>query len=301
MDRKAQLSDFLRSRRARRHPQDLGLPILGGHRRVPGLRREELAQAAALSVDYYVRLEQGRLRNPSAEVIDSVATALALDPAERRHLHNLARPRHTAVPPASTPVRPSIQTLLDNTQVPAVIYSRWGEVLAWNAMAAALLIDFGALPREQRNMPWLVFLNEEVASRFVDWEAKARDLVAQLRMESGQTPDDERLAALIGELTMKSKEFARLWANHGVREKSSGWHRYRHPVVGEFSLRYEAFHPPGEPDVALVCQMADPGTPDEEALMLLASWSAKPRPPTRNHDDADTCPRGVDEDSPRPT
>lgn len=240
---------------------------------MPGLRREELAQAAALSVDYYVRLEQGRLRNPSAEVVDAVATALGLDPTERRHLHNLARPgRRTEQ--VSTQVPATFQTVLDNVGVPAAIYSRHGDVLAWNPLAAALLVDFGALPPEERNMPRLVFLNEEVASRFVHWESKARDLVSQLRMESGRTPTDERLATLIGELSMRSPEFARLWATHHVREKTRGGHLYRHPVVGEFYLRYEAFRPPDAPDVALVCQVADPGTPDEQALRLLASWTA---------------------------
>ncbi|MFI7676976.1 helix-turn-helix transcriptional regulator [Actinophytocola sp. NPDC049390] len=273
MDRRAELGEFLRSRRGRRQPEDLGLTPVGGRRRVPGLRREELAQAAALSVDYYVRLEQGRLRNPSAEVVDAVATALGLDPTERRHLHNLARPGR-ATEQVHTQVPATFQTVLDNVGVPAAIYSRYGDIVAWNPLAAALLIDFGALPPEERNMPRLVFLNSQVASRFVHWESKARDLVSQLRMESGRTPGDERLATLIGELSMRSPEFARLWATHHVREKTRGGHLYRHPVVGELYLRYEAFRPPDAPDVALVCQVADPGTPDEEALRLLASWTA---------------------------
>jgi transcriptional regulator with XRE-family HTH domain len=280
MDRRSELGDFLRSRRARRQPEDLGLTPVGGRRRVPGLRREELAQAAALSVDYYVRLEQGRLRNPSAEVVDAVATALGLDAAERRYLHNLARPQRRPEPPGPPAVRTTLQTMLDNVQVPAAIYSRSGQVHAWNAMASALLVDFGALPPQDRNMPRLVFLNDEVASRFVDWDGKARDLVSQLRMETSRTPNDERLATLIGELSMRSPEFARLWATHRVREKVRGGHRYRHPVVGEFYLRYEVFHPPDAPELAFVCQVADPGSPDEEALRLLASWTAE----TNRHD-----------------
>lgn len=273
MDRRSELGDFLRSRRARRQPEDLGLPARG-RRRVPGLRREELAQAAALSVDYYVRLEQGRLRNPSAEVVDAVATALALDPAERRYLHNLARPRHQPKPGCSPGVRTTLQTMLDNVQVPAAIYGRGGDIRAWNAMAAALLVDFGALPPEERNMARLVFLNDEVASRFVDWEVKARDLVSILRMESSRPQKDERLATLIGELSMRSPEFARLWATHPVREKVRGGHHYRHPIVGEFYLRYEVFHAPDAADLTFVAQVADPGSPDEEALRLLASWTA---------------------------
>jgi transcriptional regulator with XRE-family HTH domain len=276
MDRRSELGDFLRSRRARRQPEDLGLTPVGGRRRVPGLRREELAQAAALSVDYYVRLEQGRLRNPSAEVVDAVAAALGLDSAERRYLHNLARPQRATQSPDRPAVPRTIQTLIDNTNVPAALFSKRGDILAWNALAAALLTDFAALPVEERNMPRLVFLNAEVAARFVDWEAKARDLVSQLRMEASRSPNDERLATLVGELSMRSPEFARLWATHPVREKVRGGHRYRHPIGGEFDLRFEAFSVPDESDLSLVCQVADPGSPDEEALRLLASWTAQP-------------------------
>lgn len=275
MDRRSELGDFLRSRRARRQPEDLGLVPVGGRRRVPGLRREELAQAAALSVDYYVRLEQGRLRNPSAEVVDAVATALGLDPAERQYLHNLARPQRPARPPDWPAVPTTIQTLIDNTQVPATLFCKRSDVLAWNDLAAALVTDFGALPPEERNMARLVFLNDEVAARFADWPAKARDLVSQLRMAASRTPNDERLATLVGELSMRSPEFARLWATHPVREKVRGGHRYRHPIVGEFYLRYEAFTVPDHPGLTLVCQVADPGSPDEEALRLLASWTAE--------------------------
>jgi transcriptional regulator with XRE-family HTH domain len=275
MDRRSELGDFLRSRRARRQPEDLGLVPVGGRRRVPGLRREELAQAAALSVDYYVRLEQGRLRNPSAEVVDAVASALGLDPSEREYLHNLARPRRAVRSPSWPAVPTTIQTLIDNTQVPATLFCKRADVLAWNDLAAALVTDFGALPPEERNMARLVFLNDEVAARFVDWEAKARDLVSVLRMAASRSPNDERLATLIGELSMRSPEFARLWATHPVREKVRGGHRYRHPIVGEFYLRYEAFAVPDYPGLTLVCQVADPGSPDEEALRLLASWTAE--------------------------
>jgi transcriptional regulator with XRE-family HTH domain len=273
MDRRSELTEFLRSCRARRRPEELGLVAVAGRRRVPGLRREELAQAAALSVDYYVRLEQGRLRNPSESVVDAIATALDLDDAERRHLHNLARPRRAR--PASPTVRPVLQALLDAAEVPAAVYSTRGEVLAWNALAAALVTDFGALPPGERNMPRLVFLNPEVAARFVDWEGKARDIVAQLRMATGVDPDDTELAALIGELSVKSPDFVRLWAGHRVREKCRGRHRYRHPIVGELTLHYESFRLPDAPDQSLVCQFAEPGSPDEEALRLLASWTSQ--------------------------
>lgn len=274
MDRRTELTEFLRSCRARRQPEELGLTPVGGRRRVPGLRREELAVAAALSVDYYVRLEQGRVRNPSESVIDAIATALTLDQAERRHLHNLARPRR-AREHAAPAVRPVLQAMLDATQLPAAVYNRRGDVLAWNGLAAALITDFGALPPPERNMPRLVFLDPGVAARFVHWEDKAGSLVAQLRMATGADPDDAELTALVGELTMKSAEFTRLWATHRVREKTCGSHRYRHPVVGEFTLRYESLLLPDAPDQSFVCQFADPGTPDEEALRLLASWTAE--------------------------
>jgi hypothetical protein len=164
--------------------------------------------------------------------------------------------------------------MLDASAVPAAIYGHRGEVMAWNDLAAALLIDFGAVPAERRNMPWLLFTDDEVASRFADWEGKARDLVAQLRMAAGADPDDTTLAALIGELSVRSADFTRIWAGYRVREKSRGSHRYRHPVVGEFTLHYESFRLPEEPNQSLVCQFAEPGTPDEQALALLASWTA---------------------------
>ena len=271
MDRRSELGEFLRSRRARRQPEDLGLTPVGGRRRVPGLRREELAQAAALSVDYYVRLEQGRVANPSESVVDAVATALGLDRTERLHLHNLARPRRQE-PAAPVAVRPMLQAMLDNTQLPAAIYTRRGDVLAWNTLAAALVTDFGALQPTTPNMPRLVFLDDAVAARFVDWEGKARDLVAQLRLATGADPDDTELAALVGELSVKSPEFARLWATHRVREKTRGSHRYRHPVVGELTLHYESFRLPDAPDQSLVMQAPEPNSVDEETLRLLASW-----------------------------
>ena len=240
---------------------------------MPGLRREELAQAAALSVDYYVRLEQGRLRNPSAEVVDAVATALALDPAERRYLHNLARPPGTTEPDEPAAVRPTIQLVLDNLAVPGVVYDRYARILAWNRLAAALLVDFGELAPEERSMPRLLFLDDELASRFVEWERKARDLVSQLRLETSRTPDDETLTTLVSDLSARSPAFAKLWASRRVHQKTGGDHGYRHPVVGEFTLRYEVFSPPDTPGISLVCHVAEPGTPDEEALRLLASWT----------------------------
>jgi transcriptional regulator with XRE-family HTH domain len=272
--RRNELTEFLQSCRARRQPADLGLTPVGGRRRVPGLRREELAQAAALSVDYYVRLEQGRVRNPSESVVDALATALGLDRSERQHLHNLARPRR-AEPAAPPAVRPLLQAMLDATQLPAAIYSRRSDVLAWNDLAAALVTDFAALPPRERNMARLVFLHPDVARRYADWPGKARELVAQLRLATGAAPDDTELAALVGELSVKSPEFARLWATHRVREKTRGSHRYRHPVVGELTLHYESFRLPDAPDQSLVWQAAEPGSPDEETLRLLASWIAQ--------------------------
>lgn len=190
MDNKAELGEFLRSRRARLKPDEVGLPMYGERRRVPGLRREELAQLAGLSVDYYVRFEQGRSDNVSDAIIDAVASALRLDRAERAHLHNLARGvrASTHTEPAQE-VRPGLLRLLDAIKdTPAYIVGRRTDILAWNPLFARLTVDLDALSAEERNKAWLVFRNEDVRSRYVSWESKARDVVAYLRMDLGRHP-----------------------------------------------------------------------------------------------------------------
>ncbi|MFJ8030702.1 helix-turn-helix domain-containing protein [Streptomyces sp. NPDC096032] len=277
LDRRAELSEFLRSRRARLKPEDVGLPDFGRHRRVPGLRREELAQLAGVSVAYYTRLEQGNGRNVSAEVLDSIARALRLTDAEHAHLTHLAKPKSHKKKPAvrQQQVRAALCRLLDTMDgVPAYIVGRRSEILAWNRTAAALFGDWAELPAAERNWARMVFLRPEYRELFVDWEQKAIDVVCGLRMNAGCYPDDPRLSALVGELSVKSEEFRLLWATHDVKEKSHGVKRLRHPLVGELSLHFESFRLPDDTDQSLVTYHAEPGSGSAESLRLLASWGA---------------------------
>ncbi|WP_112244684.1 helix-turn-helix transcriptional regulator [Kribbella monticola] len=287
MDRRAELTEFLKTRRARIRPEDLGLKVFGnGRRRVPGLRREELAQAAGVSADYYVRLEQGRTDNVSQEILDAVAEVLGLTEDERDHLARLAKPvRRPKQRRTAQRVRPAMQQLLNALDgVPAFVLGRRMDVLAWNPLAAALIVDFGALSAKERNMPRLVFLDESCRDRVINgdrvagfypqWEAIAAETVDYLRLYAGRNPDDPELAELIGELSIHSEEFRKQWARHDVRDKSFGVKRMVHPMVGELTLQYETLVLPGDPDQLLVTYSAEPGTQSESALRLLASWTA---------------------------
>ncbi|MER5523746.1 helix-turn-helix transcriptional regulator [Streptomyces sp. NPDC002677] len=275
LDRRAELSEFLRTRRARLRPGDVGLPDFGRHRRVPGLRREELAQLAGVSVAYYTRLEQGNGRNVSAEVLDAIARALRLSDAEHAHLMHLAKGKQHKKKTSSRPqqVRPALGQLLEAMDgVPAYVGGRRSDILAWNGMAAAVFGDWSELPVTERNWARLVFLRPEYRDLFVEWEQKAIDIVCLLRMDAGCFPDDTRLSALVGELSVKSEEFRRLWATHDVKEKSHGVKRLHHPLVGELYLSYESFRMPDDPDQSLVTYHAEPGSASAQALRLLASW-----------------------------
>ena len=275
LDRRAELSEFLRTRRARLKPEDVGLPDFGRHRRVPGLRREELAQLAGVSVAYYTRLEQGNGQNVSAEVLDAIARALRLTGAEHAHLTHLAKPKqHKKKPSARAQVvRGTLRQLLDTLDgVPAYIAGRRTDILAWNAMAASLFGDWDELPPQDRNWARLVFLRPEYHDLFTDWEQKAIDIVCHLRMDAGCYPEDPRLSALVGELSVKSEEFRRLWATHDVKEKSYGVKRIQHPLVGELTLNYESFRLPDDSDQSLIVYNAEPGSPSAQAMRLLASW-----------------------------
>ncbi|MBM7440206.1 helix-turn-helix domain-containing protein [Streptomyces sp. HB132] len=275
LDRRAELSEFLRSRRARLKPEDVGLPDLGRHRRVPGLRREELAQLAGVSVAYYTRLEQGNGQNVSGEVLGAIASALRLTDAEQAHLTHLAKPRQHRKRGAARQqrVRGTLCQLLDTMDgIPAYVVGRRSEILAWNRMAAAVFGDWSQLPAQERNWARLVFLNPEYRELFVEWDQKASDIVSYLRMDAGCHPDDLRLSALVGELSVKSEEFRRLWARHDVKEKSHGVKRLHHPLVGELALSFETFALPDDAEQSMVAYHAEPGSPSAEALRLLASW-----------------------------
>ncbi|MDO0935920.1 helix-turn-helix transcriptional regulator [Streptomyces sp. DG2A-72] len=277
LDRRAELSEFLRTRRARLKPEDVGLPDFGRHRRVPGLRREELAQLAGVSVAYYTRLEQGNGRNVSAEVLDAIARALRLSDAEHAHLTHLAKPKQHKKKQATRTeqVRPALAQLLDSIDgVPAYTSGRRSDILAWNRMAAAVFGNWAELPVQERNWARLVFLRPEYRDLFVEWDQKASDVVAYLRMDAGCHPDDPRLSALVGELSVKSEEFRRLWATHDVKEKGYGVKRLRHPLVGELTLNFESFRLSDGTEQTLNTYHAEPGSPSAEALRLLASWGA---------------------------
>jgi len=273
LDPRAELGEFLRSRRARLKPQDVGLLEFGRRRRVPGLRREELAQLAGVSVAYYTRLEQGDGRNVSAEVLDSIARALRLSEAEHAHLTHLAKPKHKQPSARGQQVRGTLRTLLDAMDgVPAIVVGRRSDILAWNRLAAAVFGDWAELPAPERNWARLVFLRPEYRDLIVDWQQKAVDTVSQLHMDAGSHPNDPQLAALVGELSVKSEEFRRLWATHNVKEKCHGIQRLRHPLVGDLDLRLESFHPADDHEQQLLTYHAEQGSPSAEGLRLLASW-----------------------------
>lgn len=282
LDQRAELGEFLRTRRARLRPEDVGLPDLGRHRRVPGLRREELAQLSGVSVAYYTRLEQGHGQNVSAEVLDAIARALRLDCTETAHLTHLARPRprrQRSRPPRPQQVRPQLRALLEAMDgVPAYLVGRRQDVIGWNRLGAAVFGDFGALPPQERNLVRLVFLDPATAALYAEWQCRACEVVSNLRMYAGRHPEDEQLPALVGELSVKNEEFRRLWAEHTVADKWHGVKRLQHPLVGELELSFETLTLPDDPEQSLVAFHAAPGSASADALRLLASWAADPLP-----------------------
>ncbi|MCX4448770.1 helix-turn-helix transcriptional regulator [Streptomyces sp. NBC_01789] len=269
-----ELGDFLRSRRARISPEDVGLNSYG-RRRVPGLRREEVAQLAGVSVDYYIRLEQGRGPSVSDAVLDAIARVLRLDATEQAYLRTVARPNGRKAPaPAVRRVRPGLRLLLDLfDRAPAFVLGRRMDVLAWNALGDALN-GFSRMPAGERNMPRQAFLAPGARELYPDWPAVAAETVAYLRLDAGLHPDDKELAALVGELSVRSEDFRRLWADHQVKAKTYGVKRMAHPVVGALTLPYETLAVPGEPELSLVVYTPEPGSETAERVALLASWSA---------------------------
>lgn len=283
-DRKAlaaEVREFLSTRRARITPAQAGLPVHGGNRRVAGLRREEVALLAGMSVDYYVRLERGNLSGASDSVLESLAHALQLDEAERTHLYDLARAstpsgRRTAV--TSSRVRPTILRLLDSmTGVPAYVRNARFDIVAANALGRALYAPLFDSPlfaqRGPVNSARFMFLDPASKDFWVDWDQGADDAVAFLRTETGRAPHDKALTDLIGELTTRSDDFARRWARHDVKFHRSGVKNLRHPLVGDLALPYEALDLPFDPGLRLNFYTPEPDSPEREALGLLASWA----------------------------
>ncbi|AWW43027.1 MULTISPECIES: helix-turn-helix domain-containing protein [Streptomyces] len=277
-----ELGDFLKARRAELRPQSVGLPDGDRPRRVPGLRREEVAHLASISTDYYTRLEQGSLP-ASAHVLAALSHALRLDEDQRSYLYGLAgksvaRPRRRS----AQRVRPQWQRLLDQlTESPAMVLGRYMDVLAWNSLAAALITDFSAIPVNQRNYVRLAFLDPTVRNLFDDWETTARTCVAFLRMEAAHSPTDSRLAALVGELSVQDADFRQWWASHDVASKTSGTKLLHHPVAGDLTVDWEILTSAGDPEQQLMVMTADPGSTAHRALSSLISGSA-PGPSAAN-------------------
>ena len=279
MDSRNEIRDFLISRRARITPEQAGLPVYGGNRRVSGLRREEVAMLAGVSVDYYIRMERGNARGVSDSVLENLARALHLDEAERAHLYDLARAANNGARaprrPARQQVRPAVQRLLDAmTMAPVYVRNGRMDVLAANRLGRALFAPLFGSPAKPTNMARFIFLDPAAPAFYQEWDRLASDTVALLRAEAGRNPTDRGLSDLIGELSTRSDIFRIRWADHNVRQHRSGIKHFHHPVVGDISLAYESLELVADPGLVLNGYSAEPGTASEDALNLLASWAA---------------------------
>jgi transcriptional regulator with XRE-family HTH domain len=281
------LQEFLTTRRSRITPEQAGLPVFGANRRVTGLRREEVALLAGISVEYYIRLERGAVGGVSDGVLDGLVHALQLDEAERDHLYRLVRTastpasRATRRTPARRRVRPAIQRILDQMPMPAYLRNGRFDVLAANDLGRALyspMYEHAAVhtPGETPNSARYVFLDPAASEFFVDFDQVADDCVAFLRAEAGRDPYNKDLSSLVGELSTRSEDFRRRWAAHDVRYHRTGRKRLHHPLVGDLELDYEAFELAGDPGQRINVYTAAPDSPSAAALTMLASWSAAP-------------------------
>ena len=281
MDNRNEIREFLTSRRARITPDQAGLPAYGGHRRVAGLRREEVALLAGVSVDYYTRLERGNAAGASDSVLEALSRALRLDEAEHAHLFDLV---HTASSsgaaraprrPARQQVRPSIQRILDSmSTTPAYVRNARLDILSGNRLGRALYAPVLTSPEQPANHARFLFLDPSAREFYIEWERQAQDTVALLRTEAGRNPHDKALSGLIGELSTRSEIFRTWWAAHNVRFHRTGIKRLHHPVVGDLSLTYEALDLAADAGLRISAYTAEPGSASEDGLNLLASWAA---------------------------
>jgi len=281
-DARGELGEFLRTRRAKITPRQAGLPNYGGHRRVPGLRREEAALLAGISIEYYTRIERGSVRGVSADVLDALARALQLDDVERAHLVNLvqaanARPRGGRRGAARDQVRPSVQRLLDSmTGVAAFVRNARLDILSANHLGYGLYSPAFLDPARPVNLARFVFLNRRSAEFYRDWDRIAHDAVGSLRAEAARNPSDKALTGLVGELATRSEEFRVRWGGHDVRYYRSGTQPFCHPRVGDLTLDYDALEIPADPGQTIVAYSAPAGSAAHEALDQLARWTTAP-------------------------
>jgi transcriptional regulator with XRE-family HTH domain len=275
------IREFLTSRRARITPDQAGLPAYGNNRRVKGLRREEVAMLAGISVEYYTRFERGNAAGASEDVLEGVARALQLDEAERAHLFDLVRAANTTSRPnrrrpTQERVRPVVQRILDSITAPAYVRNGRLDLLAANPLGHALYAPVFQDPTGTPNTARFIFLNPRASGFFPDWEKIANDAVAILRAEAGRDPYDKPLSELIGELSTRSDEFRVRWAAHNVKFHRTGAKTLHHPLVGDLTLDYEALDLPGDTGQRILVYSAEPGSPSQQSLDLLASWATTP-------------------------
>jgi transcriptional regulator with XRE-family HTH domain len=288
MDTANDVREFLTTRRARITPQQAGLPDFNVRRRVPGLRREEVALLAGMSVEYYVRLERGNVKGVSEPVLESLVRALQLDDAERNHLYDLVRaandgatPRMRRAAPARQ-VTETLQQLLDAMKdVPAFVQNGRLDVLAINSLGRSLFSEMFEQPKSPPNFARYVFLDPRAEDFYRDWKTVATQTVALLRAEAGRSPTSRQLSDLVGELSTRSQPFRTLWAAHDVREHSTGIKNIVHPVVGALDINYEAMQLSPERGLQLIAYSAPAGSPAADALTVLSSWAATSQNHTR--------------------
>jgi transcriptional regulator with XRE-family HTH domain len=282
MDSRNDIREFLITRRARLTPAQAGLPDFGGRRRVPGLRREEVALLAGMSVEYYVRLERGNATGVSEAVLEGITRALQLDDAEHAHLYDLVRAANEGVRPQrraratrQQQVRPGVQQLLDAmVNVPAIVQNGRLDIVAANRLAVALFSQLHAQPQRPVNFARFVFLDPLAQTLYRDWRDAAQQTVALLRVEAGRAPYDRALSDLVGELSTRSEVFRTLWASHDVREHRTGLKLLHHPVVGDLDLDYQGLDLTSERGLLLIAYTAQPGSASHDGLRLLATWAA---------------------------
>lgn len=280
MDNRSEVREFLMTRRARVSPQRASVETFGDRRRVPGLRREEVARLAGMSVDYYTRLERGNLRGVSDSVLEAIARALLLDQAEREHLFDLARNANpVGVRPqrghGDTPVRPELHYFLDAlVTAPAFVQNNRMDLVVANTLGYAMYAPMFAGSARPANFSRHIFLDPSSRDFYPDWDRAAWTNVTILRREAGRSPHDKRLHALIGELSTQSLEFREYWAAHDVRRHYAGQKTFRHPVVGELELHYQTLELDQDPGLAMTVYLATPGSPTEQSLRLLSAWAA---------------------------